>query len=386
MYVEKSEKTRIFMENKKPKINKKTLGMIALFVFCGVIILITALNEFSGGENAARLQDVHIDWLYLLPAAGCWLFAVCAEVVKYGAMMRKKCGYVDVKLITKTVLLGRYYDNITPSGIGGQPFQIYYMRKGGLSVADSAAIPLLAFVSMQFAFVILGLVCFILGGGIVHIAIVKVASYAGLIFYAFIPVVIVLFAFFENGMLRLIRWIIKVLAKLRIVKNPEETEASWTQSIGEYAVAVREIIHNKFLCIKIMIYAICYQTGILSIPFFVIRAFGGKVDFIGCFITTISIYAAITFIPTPGNAGAAEGSFYAVFASLTSGYIFWAMMTWRFFVFYLFIIIGAGIYLYEGIRSRRSKSAASGEKLSIKGALKETRKSDLNEMEKIDSK
>ena len=73
-----------------------------------------------------------------------------------------------------------------------------------------------------------------------------------------------------------------------------------------------------------------------------------------CFVTTVAIYASVTFIPTPGNAGAAEGSFFAVFSALSSGYIFWAMMAWRFFVYYIFIILGALIYIRSWLDRRKN--------------------------------
>ena len=50
---------------------------------------------------------------------------------------------------------------------------------------------------------------------------------------------------------------------------------------------------------------------------------------------------ASSFAPTPGGAGIAELSFYAIFASVIGGeYLFWAVLFWRIAVFYVPVFIG----------------------------------------------
>ena len=83
---------------------------------------------------------------------------------------------------------------------------------------------------------------------------------------------------------------------------------------------------------------------IAVIPYFVLTAFGGDVGFWSCFATTVAVMSAVYFIPTPGNSGAAEGTFFVVFSALSQGYVLWAMLVWRFFSYYIYIIMGPIIY------------------------------------------
>ena len=62
-------------------------------------------------------------------------------------------------------------------------------------------------------------------------------------------------------------------------------------------------------------------------------------------------------MPTPGNAGAAEGAFYLVFSAMGSDGVFWAMLVWRIFCHYSFILIGAGIYGVNALRGKRRRRA-----------------------------
>jgi uncharacterized membrane protein YbhN (UPF0104 family) len=73
--------------------------------------------------------------------------------------------------------------------------------------------------------------------------------------------------------------------------------------------------------------------------------------------------ASVTIIPTPGNSGAAEGSFYILFNELDTYGLFWSMLVWRALCYYSFIIIGVIIYLYGAIekivKSRKEKKVES---------------------------
>ena len=85
-----------------------------------------------------------------------------------------------------------------------------------------------------------------------------------------------------------------------------------------------------------------------SIAFFVLKGFGFDIlslSFVSewaiiCVFSFI-LFASITFIPTPGNSGAADLSFFLLFeASLLPGLAFPAMLVWRLFHFYSTIIVG----------------------------------------------
>ena len=59
---------------------------------------------------------------------------------------------------------------------------------------------------------------------------------------------------------------------------------------------------------------------------------------------------SVSFIPTPGNSGAADLSFYVLFAvGLPAGFAFPAMVVWRLISFYSYIIIG---FIFATLKKR----------------------------------
>ena len=345
------------------KLLKKPL-LIVIFVLINIaVIAATAISEFNKSDSAADPSEVVMNWWFLIPAAACFLVAIIVEIRKYILMMyemtddkakfdRKRAH----KVARRTVLLGKYYDNITPAAVGGQPFQIYYMRKNSnLKKGASTSIPIFGMISGQIGFIIIAVFCFLLGSMSINNAVLIGTACFGLIFYAFWPVTVMIATFLPKATTELITIIVKFLAKIHIVKNRKKTIEKTEYEINEYARCVRKILKTKGLFLKTVVMSVIFNILISMIPFFVLTAFGGEVDFLPCFVTTVAVTSAVYFVPTPGNSGAAEGTFYLVFSALSSGYVFWAMLVWRFFSYYIYIILGPIIYFMMHLERKRDK-------------------------------
>ena len=338
----------------KKKIKKKLLTLLFVLLNAG-IILYTALSEFGGNDTATKFRDVQVQWIFLLPALGCLIAAILVESVKYNMVMKSTVGESNFKLSCDTVILGRYYDNITPSGIGGQPFQIWYMNKNGINPAQSAAIPLSGFLSMQYSFIIVAVLVFTLGARFLTTDVVRIAGYVGICLYAIFPTAILIATLCRGVFSKILNFLVNFLSLLHIVKEKDKTKSAIEENVYEYSDCIKSLIKKPLLVVKMMLLSILYQIFLMSIPFFVVYAFGGSLNFFECFCTIVSIYCAITIVPTPGNSGAAEGSFYAVFSMLSSGFVFWAMLFWRILVFYSYIGMGLLIYLRDYIVEHKNK-------------------------------
>ena len=336
-------------EKRRKKRYKHFLLIIFILVNVAVIFW-TGRQEFTRDQS---IESVNMPWWLLVPALLSFAIGIFAEIRKYNLLLKHFSGQENLRLARQTVCIGRYYDNITPSAIGGQPMQILHMRKNGIPSATAAMTPVIGFVSTQLAFVLLALITVIFGSHFVLSSAVYAAAFLGVFLYAFFPCLILFFAIKPAVAKKLAVSVLKFLHKIHIVKSVKEAEEKTLGEIEKYATCVKKVFGDKKLILKVMGLSLVYQLGMLSIPFFVITAFGGGIGYVSATMTAISILAAIAFVPTPGNAGVAEGSFYLVFAALPSGSTFWAMLVWRFFTYYIFIAAGALTYLEIGLRKRK---------------------------------
>lgn len=360
------------MSNKKQKPSEASFSakkvwrkplLIALFVVMNVaVIVLAAVSEFGNSRTATELTEVHINGWLLIPAILCFAVAIMAEIYKYVIMIRKMPRensmkkWDDWKVARRTVLLGRYYDNITPAAVGGQPFQIYYMRKhSGLKNGASTSIPIFGMISLQIAFIIIALTCFLFGGVAGDYPALIVTAWIGLLFYAFWPVMVASTSLFPKATTKIIKFAIKILVKIRIIKNREEKLRQVEDEVREYARSVKAILKARGLFARVVFLSLVFNLLMAMIPFFVLTAFGGDVGFWSSLGTTVAVMSAVYFIPTPGNSGAAEGTFFVVFSALSTGYVFWAMLVWRFFSYYIYIIMGLIIYVVMHLEKKRDK-------------------------------
>ncbi len=285
-------------------------------------------------------------------ALGCVVLAILVEANKYLLMMRKLGERISRRAALETVILGKYYDCITPSGAGGQPFQIYHLHASGYTGGTKSAMPLAAFITTQYAFVVLALVLFIGYNGSTDVVGIRIAAYAGLIAYSAVPTMVALSAISPALSGRIVGFFVRIGAKLKLVKDPQTTITNAEGALERYSNSLKIIAASRTLLLALFALSLVYQASLCSIPYFVVRIFGGRLGYMESLTLCLYVYASVTLIPTPGNAGAAEGSFYLLFDQLDTSGVFWAMLIWRFLCYYLFILLGLGVYGYRAIERR----------------------------------
>lgn len=344
---------------KKKKIKKIILTLLFIAFSAGVIIA-TAVNEFANSENATELAEVHLNGWLLLPAALCFLVMITLEYGKYVLMISRniKPGSFTRgqlwRLAFKTVMLGRYYDKITPAAVGGQPAQIMQMRKTGkIPIGMTTAIPIFSMIAGQITFIIIAIPVLLIYG--MKSPVLATTAWIGLLFYAFWPLMVAGTMFLPKPTAKFINFAVRFLAKIKIVKNRDVAVKKVEEEVSEYAKDVKLLTKKPLVSGGVLLMSLLSNILISFVPYFVLKAFGGDIDFGECFILTIMVESAVYFAPTPGNSGVAEGTFYIVFSRLSTGYVFWAMIVWRLFSYYIYIMVGPMIYLYIYLKIRRRK-------------------------------
>jgi len=344
------------VERKKRK-RSRIIWIIIFVIVNGAVITYTALQEFSGTRPKLGWKFGFSNVMLIVAGFACLFTALLCETLKYVVMMKDLGEKVSFRTAFETAALGKYYDSITPSGAGGQPFQIYHMHKHGYSTGASAAMPLAGFMFMQLAFVFLALIVFVFMGRTIDAVAYRITAYVGAVCYSIVPFFIILFAISDKLVQKIVLFIMRIGGKLRLIKNVEERTSSIVSTLEEYHVSLKLIARKRGLIVKLSILSIIYQVAICSIPFFVLHAYNGTGSYPELFAMTVYIYSAITIIPTPGNSGAAEGSFYMIFSRLDSSGLFWGMLIWRLICYYTFIIIGILIYGYNALTGHFRKKA-----------------------------
>ena len=360
------------IHSKKKKKSRLITLIIVILVNLGIVGFIVGRElTANGGVGKSKLEISALNPWFTISAIALFGVALFAEYMKYRRMLLSGAGRLDRRGAFQVATYGKYADNVTPLGAGGQPFQIHFLHKRGYPGGVSTSVTMNGFLSQQIAFILIAVVVLIVSPSTADIPdsvlALRIMAYVGLAFYSFFPLLVLAFAIFPKPITKLLLAILKLGHKMHIVKDYESAHVRFLKGIGEYTDLIKQAIRRPTFLLPTMFWSLVYQFAILSIPFFSIRAFGGEGDWWTIFAITVNIYLAITIIPTPGNSGVAEGSFYLVFSALPSGALFWAMIFWRALVYYSWIAIGLVVVLRTAVKNTymHKKEVPSGRPLNI---------------------
>lgn len=339
---------------------KKILQILFLVVCSGLSIGLLAFTGDNGVDTPFIEVWQNMRTGYLLIALLMLGIVILFDSLKFIYLTQVTTNKFRPFLSFKIGIIGRYYDCITPLGMGSQPFQIFYLSKRDVPVGVATSIPMLKFFLGQIAVLLIafGLILFTpldsgLGLGVGVLSAVKTTAIVGLSVDSFIPFFITFISLMPIVGKKITGGILKIGSKLKIVKNYEETYTKVISHVGEFQTSMRyvssNIVHILALILLTVVEYVCY----LAIPYYICLAFGSQPSW-EFFFTVLALNAitqfAVSLVPTPGNSGASEALFLVVFKNLFPTGAFWAMLIWRFLTYYSFIILGMIINLYDFIK------------------------------------
>ena len=351
--------------NGQPKPRPKWKKYVFWLVFIGASIgalAITMVNDFVGSRDDVRqsLEAVrwilHRNWWWLVLAvlaAFCWFLL---RTLSYSVKMRIFSGRPRYKVCFSVMMIGSFYDKVTPMGLGAKPFQMMYLEKNNVPEGATIAIPITSYAINRLVFVLMGIAALIVQARdvfnnpylSVSTGIIIMAS-IGIVLNVGVPLLLIVSLFSKRASDGLAKFFVRVAKFLRLTKNPERLQEKILIKLDASRKAMKLLAQRKrlLLCFVITVGAVLASA---SVGYFVLKAFGfGTLHGLG-WIEIVSlnilITCSITFIPTPGNAGAAELSFYWVFygALISSTQIAsgaFAMLVWRLIGFYMIFLISA---------------------------------------------
>lgn len=360
-------------EPPKPKKKRRWIWNIVLIavIALGLWGLFGISGEITEGEGMTfgeAMSGISVPGAVLLVAVV--LGVMIVDCLKFCFVNKAVIGKVRPGVAIKTSFLGKFYDNITPFATGGQPMQIYYMTTKGVNVSLSSAVVLIRYFGSIYAFTFIGAVSMIAGvsvgvlDGVGSATLLQILGWVGLFVNLIIPVFIAFFVFFPKFAMKCTTWFINVGVKLRIVKNKDRVMSKALKTVDDFVTSFK-LIAKKPLWLALFILC-CLAENFLtfSVPFFVMNALSCDVH--GMFFTIFALNVfttfGVSFIPTPGNSGVIEGMGVLAFSVAAGGALAWAVLFWRFAVYYIYILIGIAMTVFDlvakNVKARRTEKVA----------------------------
>ncbi len=249
----------------------------------------------------------------------------------------------------KITLVGQYYSFLTPFASGGQPAQLYEMKKDDIPMTGATAVLVSKFILFQVTVTIYALILTLYKLPMIMGNLEKASTFVfiGLFINTFGLAVIIMIAFNSDKMKGIFKNIIQGLHKVHLVKKPEKRIKKLLEFVDEYDECIRTYKDDWKLTLAMFGASVLQVTAFFSITFFVYRALGLSGASIYHIITLQALlYMAIAFIPSPGTVGAAEAGFAMLLGSVfSSNIIAVALLLWRGISYYFGLVV-CGLFTF----------------------------------------
>ncbi|MDE7440285.1 MAG: flippase-like domain-containing protein [Clostridia bacterium] len=351
---------------------KKRLKQILWNLFLVAVIAVGIVSLFGvvkeiDHDAGATFGDVirGASPLFLVVLLVVVLVQMSLDVAKFSIISKTVTGKFRILTSAKTNFIGKYYDAVTPFSTGGQPMQIYYLSTKGISGGNSSAIVLIRYIFSILCWIALGAALMIAGAvkGVLDDVsggnLLKITGWIGIAVNLIVPAFVLFFLVLPKFMHKLTVGVIKLGAKLKIVKNMDKATERALKTVNDFKNSFKLMATSPVKFIILIL--VCFSESALtfSIPYFIMKAFSCPVDGLALAVMSLNVFAifGVSFIPTPGNSGVMEGMGALAFSVAAGASLIWSVITWRLLTFYIYIIVGLIItvcdMIKKNIRSRK---------------------------------
>jgi len=343
----------------KPKKKWKKILFWTIFALFNIgVLLYTMLSDFLGTRDELVTSTIyamlrrHWWWLFIAIAA---MFAwFLCRVVSYSIKVHFFTGKKRLKLCACAIMIGQFYDKTTPLGAGSKPLQMHYLQKNGIPEGAAITMPVIDYVIGRLTFVLLSISAIILnalnvfGSNIVMDIGIYVMAILGVALNIGLPTLLLVSLVSKRASRKITRFCVIVAKRLRLTKDPVRMYKKTIMKLDANIKCMKLLAKRKRLLLCVIL-SIASKLALASVGYFVIKAFGfytihgwGWAEIV---VLNLLIANSVSFIPTPGNSGAADLSFYWVYSSfllastgVASGAL--ATLLWRFIYYYMPVLIG----------------------------------------------
>ncbi len=252
---------------------------------------------------------------------------------------------ITLKKMFKFTMIEFFFCAMTPSATGGQPVELYYMSKEGISVTKATLAIFVQLCGYQIAVMTLAIISVLflpykLPPGVFMFFTI------GLLINGIALLVLLSCVFLPNIAKIVASWFVKFLRKIHI-KKVDQIEAKLMDGIKQYSENAAFIKNHKkqfFVAIgRVFLQVALYYI----VPFCVYKAFGlSEHNVFELFAMQSVLFIATAGFPIPGAVGLSETVFLALYGTVFGAeMISSAMLLQRGVTFYLFVVISAVVVI-----------------------------------------
>lgn len=314
-------------------------------VFLLIVFILTLYGVFHGEDLGAMAEAIrNADVIWLLPGICFVVFFIWGESIIIWYMMRSFQIHLKKRVCFLFSSVGFFFSCITPSASGGQPMQIYYMKKEKIPIPVSTVILMIVTITYKLVLVVVGVGILIFGRGFLHQYLEKILPiyYLGLVLNILCVTFMTVLVFHPVLAEMIVNFGREWMEKLRLMKRKEDRIKKLQESMQVYRETAAYLGAHKRVIFNVIIITFVQRMALFAVTWFVYRAFRlhGTSAWDVIFLQAV-ISVSVDMLPLPGGMGISEKLFLTIFAPVFGNVLLSAMVLSRGLGYYSQLLISA---------------------------------------------
>ena len=314
-------------------------------VFLAVVFALTVYGVFHGEDLSSMMDAIHrADKRWLVPGIALVAFFIWGESIIIWYMMRSSGICLKKRTCFLFSSVGFFFSCITPSASGGQPMQIYYMKKEKISIPVSTVILMIVTITYKLVLVVIGVGIAIFGRGFLHKYLEGILPvfYLGLALNIFCVTFMTILVFHPLLAKAILVKGMKLLERLHLMKKKEGRLKKLEASMDTYRNTAAYLKNNPFVIVKVIGITFIQRMALFAVTWFVYQAFGlHGTGFWEILFLQAVISVSVDMLPLPGGMGISETLFLNIFSPVFGGLLLPGMVLSRGLGYYGELLISA---------------------------------------------
>ncbi|MBQ1311378.1 MAG: flippase-like domain-containing protein [Blautia sp.] len=321
---------------------KKTVWNL---IFLVVVFVLTMYFVFRGKDISAILETAReADFRYLFVGIICVILFILGEATIIFYMMRTLGASVKKTHCALYSFVGFFYSCITPSASGGQPMQIFYMKRDKLPVPVTTLVLMIVTITYKAVLVLVGVLVCLFGRDFLsgYLGDFMWVFYLGVALNVFC-VTFMMILVFAPGLAKFIMVRgLKILEKLHLLKKKEERLKKLENSMDLYHETAAFWATHKRVIFNVFVITIIQRFFLFTVTWWVYLALGlSGHDFFTITLLQSVISVSVDMLPLPGGMGISESLYLVMFEPIFGPLLLPSMLLSRGIGYYGEMLISA---------------------------------------------
>jgi len=333
---------------------RKLIGNVGIFT---AIMVLTFWSVFRK-QNFAEITDAvgQMSRGYLAASVFLAVFFVAGEGCMIWYLLKGIGERTALPRCISYSFIGFFFSGITPSATGGQPMQLYYMKRDGNSLSAASVVLMTVAVIYKLVLVLIGIGILLFWGVPLK---TYLQAYYGLYFLGFflnvVLVVVLLMVMFSQRTIRNCFYQIeKIMVHFHLWRRTEARRQKVEQFLAGYQETVGFLRSHKRMIGITIAGTFLQRFSVFVLTYAVYRGLGlSGAAMLDVVLVQAAVYIAVDMLPIPGAQGITEAMYRCVFQNIFVGkYLVVSMCITRGISFYLMLLVGLVVFCV--VRQRNS--------------------------------